>query len=44
MDSMLVLTGVSNRSDLESVPAQLRPTYVADDLSGLLNGSEISDR
>jgi glycerol-1-phosphatase len=44
MDSMLVLTGVSQRSDLDSVPAELRPTYVAGDLSGLLHSPERSDR
>jgi len=35
MDSLLVLTGVSQRSDLESAPAEQRPTYVAETLDGL---------
>jgi HAD superfamily hydrolase (TIGR01450 family) len=44
MDSLLVLTGVSHRSDLESLPDELRPTYVADDLSGLFTELENSGR
>jgi glycerol 3-phosphatase-2 len=44
MDSLLVLTGVSQRSDLETVPAGRRPTYVAEDLSGLFNEPENHDR
>jgi HAD superfamily hydrolase (TIGR01450 family) len=35
MDSMLVLTGVSQRADLDEAPPERRPTYVADDLSAL---------
>jgi HAD superfamily hydrolase (TIGR01450 family) len=35
MDSLLVLTGVSTRDDLAKTPDDRRPTYVADDLSGL---------
>ena len=35
MDSLLVLTGVSQLADLEATPAEHRPTYVAEDLSGL---------
>jgi len=35
MDSMLVLTGVSQRSDLAVAPPPRRPTYVAEDLSAL---------
>jgi HAD superfamily hydrolase (TIGR01450 family) len=44
MDSMLVLTGVSSRADLAAVPAQLHPTYVAPDLSGLFNKPDLSER
>jgi ribonucleotide monophosphatase NagD (HAD superfamily) len=44
MDSLLVLTGVSTRADLATVPTELRPTYVADDLSGLFNVAATSDR
>jgi HAD superfamily hydrolase (TIGR01450 family) len=36
VDSLLVLTGVSSRAELEQTPPELRPTYVADDLTGLL--------
>ena len=36
MDSMLVLTGVSTRADLDAAPPDRRPTYVAPDLSALL--------
>ena len=35
MDSLLVLTGVTSRDDLAKAPEEHRPTYVADDLSGL---------
>jgi glycerol 3-phosphatase-2 len=35
MDSLLVLTGVSQRADLAQAPAAQQPTYVCDDLSGL---------
>jgi len=35
MDSMLVLTGVARPADLLAAPQQRRPTYLADDLSGL---------
>jgi HAD superfamily hydrolase (TIGR01450 family) len=35
MDSLLVLTGVSQLADLADAPAQQRPTYVAADLTGL---------
>ncbi len=34
-DSLLVMTGVTGLEELVSVPADSRPTYVADDLSGL---------
>jgi HAD superfamily hydrolase (TIGR01450 family) len=35
MDSLLVLTGVSQLADLRRAPAEQRPTYVAPDLRGL---------
>ncbi len=35
-DSLLVLTGVVDRAELLKAPAGCRPTYVADDLRGLL--------
>ncbi|MBW4721173.1 HAD-IIA family hydrolase [Saccharothrix obliqua] len=35
MDSLLVLTGVSTRAEVDELPAELRPTYVAEDLSVL---------
>jgi HAD superfamily hydrolase (TIGR01450 family) len=35
MDSLLVLTGVSQLADLAHAPAAQRPTYVATDLNGL---------
>jgi len=35
MHSLLVLTGVSQRADLDDAPERQRPTYVADDLDGL---------
>lgn len=35
VDSVLVLTGVSQPADLLAAPAPLRPTYLASDLSGL---------
>ncbi|MGV9673536.1 HAD-IIA family hydrolase [Gordonia sp. NPDC003504] len=37
LDSLLVLTGVSTPTDLLSAPPQQRPTYVAADLSGVLD-------
>jgi glycerol 3-phosphatase-2 len=36
-DSLLVLTGVSTASDLVKAPPRQRPTYLAMDLSGLLD-------
>jgi glycerol-1-phosphatase len=36
-DSMLVLSGVSTPADLFAAPPNRRPTYVASDLSGLLD-------
>jgi glycerol 3-phosphatase-2 len=44
MDSMLVLTGVSGRAELDAAPAGGRPTYVAENLSGLLSTPVFSDR
>ncbi len=35
MDSLLVLTGVSTETDVAALPVELRPTYVAADLSVL---------
>lgn len=35
MDSLLVLTGVSTAQDVEALPEELRPTYVATDLTVL---------
>ncbi|NUT90943.1 MAG: HAD hydrolase-like protein, partial [Saccharothrix sp.] len=35
MDSLLVLTGVSTAEDVEALPQELRPTYVAADLTVL---------
>ncbi len=35
MDSLLVLTGVSGPADLLGAPPQRRPTFVAEDVSGL---------
>jgi hypothetical protein len=36
IDSLLVLTGVTGLPDLVTAPPELRPTYVAPDLAGLL--------
>ncbi|MDI6912419.1 HAD-IIA family hydrolase [Nocardioides sp.] len=36
LDSLLVLTGVTGLAELVAAPAQLRPTYLAPDLAGLL--------
>ncbi|MGP3984476.1 HAD-IIA family hydrolase [Streptomyces sp. KR80] len=38
VDSLLVLTGVTDAAQLLAAPAERRPTYVADDLRGLLTG------
>jgi len=37
MDSLLVLTGVSQADDVAAAPDERRPTYVAKDLSGLFD-------
>ena len=39
MDSMLVLTGVSQPADLLAAPESQRPTWVASDLRGLTGGA-----
>lgn len=44
MASVLVLTGVSTREDLSTVADQERPTYVIDDLTGLLSAPGRSER
>ena len=36
MDSLLVLTGVSTEAEALALPPEQRPTYIASDLSGLL--------
>lgn len=36
-DSLLVLTGVHGRADVESAPADQRPTYVGEDLGALFS-------
>jgi hypothetical protein len=36
LDSLLVLTGVTGLAELVSAPEEMRPTYVAPDLAGLL--------
>ncbi|QIX27532.1 HAD-IIA family hydrolase [Nocardioides sp. JQ2195] len=36
VDSLLVMTGVTNEDDLVRAPEQLRPTYISTDLNGLL--------
>jgi hypothetical protein len=35
MDSLLVLTGVSDAAELLAAPVERRPTFVAEDLAGL---------
>jgi glycerol-1-phosphatase len=39
MDSLLVLTGVSQPDELAAAPPERRPTYVAPDLAGLFGGA-----
>jgi HAD superfamily hydrolase (TIGR01450 family) len=36
VDSLLVLTGVTNRAEAEAAEGQLKPTYIAEDLRALL--------
>ena len=40
LDSLLVLTGVSQPRDLVAAPPERRPTYVAEDLAGLFDDME----
>jgi hypothetical protein len=40
MDSLLVLTGVSGPGELLSTPPERRPTFVADDVSGLFASAD----
>ncbi|MFW0790869.1 HAD-IIA family hydrolase [Gordonia sp. CPCC 205333] len=42
VDSLLVLTGVSGAADLLVAAPEQRPTYVVDDLRGLLDSSDIA--
>ena len=41
MDSLLVLTGVSDAAELLAAPPQRRPTYVAADLAGLFDPAAV---
>lgn len=41
LDSALVLTGVSSAKDLLVAPPEQRPTYVIDDLTGLLEAADL---
>jgi ribonucleotide monophosphatase NagD (HAD superfamily) len=43
MDSLLVLSGISDRAELLTAPAQRRPTFVAADLTALFEPAEASD-
>jgi glycerol-1-phosphatase len=43
MDSLLVLSGISDRADLLAAPAQRRPTFVAADVTALFEPAEASD-
>lgn len=40
MDSLLVLTGVSDAAELLAAPVERRPTFVAEDLSGLFEDAQ----
>jgi glycerol-1-phosphatase len=44
LDSLLVLTGVTGLPELLAAPGQLRPTYVAPDLAGLLAPQQAPQR
>jgi len=44
LDSLLVLTGVSSRDDVERTPPEQRPTYVADDLTALFTVTSSVER
>ncbi|GIJ81137.1 HAD-superfamily class IIA hydrolase, TIGR01459 [Micromonospora phaseoli] len=41
LDSLLVLTGVSDAAELLAAPSQRRPTYVSWDLTGLFDPTEV---
>jgi len=43
MDSLLVLSGISDRAELLAAPPQRRPTFVAADLTALFDPAEASD-
>ena len=40
MDSLLVLSGISDRAELLAAPAQQRPTFVAADVTALFEPAE----
>jgi glycerol-1-phosphatase len=40
-DSLLVLTGVTSAADLAAAPTALRPTWVSDDLRGLVDATRL---
>jgi hypothetical protein len=40
MDSLLVLTGVSDAAELLAAPVERRPTFVAEDLGGLFEQAQ----
>lgn len=42
MDSLLVLTGASTVDELRATPPAARPTYLADDLAGLLQPAPVA--
>jgi ribonucleotide monophosphatase NagD (HAD superfamily) len=43
VDSLLVLTGVTRLEDLKSAPKEQQPTYLAQDLRGLLDPKQLMD-
>ena len=43
VDSLLVLTGVTRLEQLRDAPKEQQPTYVAQDLRGLLEPQELID-
>ena len=43
MDSLLVLSGISDRAELLAAPARRRPTFVAEDVTALFEPAEASD-
>jgi glycerol-1-phosphatase len=43
MDSLLVLSGISDRAELLAAPAQRRPTFVAADVTALFEPADASD-